>query len=281
MFYPFCFYQKKIVKVKKVRLSLNELGFLRGMAIFDYLIFLQGKPIFLSDHLKRFLKNAKTVFGEDFKLKEKEIEKIIKKLIEKNKIKNGAIRLILSGGKTFDGKTYLGKPNFFVLIEKLFFPPKSFYEKGIKLITFEFERPFFEMKHTFYFPLLLSQKRLLKEKALEPLYVFKGKVLESATSNFFIFKDNTLITPKERIFQGITRKKVIELAKKFFKVKEREIKLSEVFEAEEAFISATGKGVLPVIKIDQKTIGKGKPGKVTKTLMKLYFELLEKEVEKN
>ena len=281
MLYPFCFYQKKIVKTKKVRLPLNELGFLRGMAIFDYLIFLQRKPIFLSDHLKRFLKNAKTVFGEDFKFKEKEIEKIIKKLIEKNKVKNGAIRLILSGGKTFDGKTYLGKPNFLVLIEKLFFPPKSFYEKGIKLITFEFERPFFEMKHTFYFPLLLSQKRLLKEKALEPLYVSKGKVLESATSNFFIFKDNALITPKERIFQGITRKKIIKLAKKFFKVKEREIKLSEVFEAEEAFITATGKGVLPVIKIDQKTIGKGKPGKVTKTLMKLYFELLEKEVEKN
>ena len=277
MFYPFCFYQNKICDYKKIKLPLNELGFLRAIGIFDYFLALKGKPIFIEDHLERFFSATKRVFKDDFKFSKKEIKEIIEKLIEKNQLKKGAIRMILSGGKTKDGKTYLKRPTFLILVEKFKFPPRSFYKKGIKLLTYNFKRPFPEIKTTFYFPLILLSKKLLKEKAFEPLYVSEGKVLETATSNFFIFKKNVLITPKKGILSGITRKKILGFVKKYFKVEERDLKLSEVFKADEAFITATGKGVIPVVKIDKTTIGSGKPGQNTKILMKFYFDLLEKE----
>jgi len=276
-YYHFCFYQNKILPLNKVRFPLNDLGLLRGMAIFDYFLVLNETPIFIKDHLFRFFISAKKVFKDDFKFSKKEIEEIIKKLIKKNKLKNGAIRIVLTGGKTLDGKTYLNSPSLLILVEKFKFLPKSFYQKGIKLLTFNFKRPFSEIKTTFYFPLILLQETLLKEKAFEPLYVKKGKVLETATSNFFIFKNNTLITPKKEILSGITREKVLKFAKKYFKIEQRDIKLSETFKANEAFITATGKGVIPVVKIDDKIIGTGKPGKNTKILMEFYFDLLKKE----
>ncbi len=277
MFYPFLFFKNKILSFKKASLAFNDLGFLRGLAIFDWLVVLNSRPIFLEDHLSRFKKAQEKFFKDEFKFSKERIKKIIFNLIKKNQIEEGAIRIIITGGKTFDGKNYFKKPDFFILGEKFKFMPFKIYQKGVKVITLNFQRPFPEIKTTFYFPLISEFKNLSQTKAFEPLYVFKNKVLESATSNFFIFKNNTLITPKKHILKGITRKKILNFARRCFKVEEREISLKEALRADEAFLTATGKGVLPIREIDGKIIGKVKNYKNTKKLFNFYFQLLRKE----
>jgi branched-subunit amino acid aminotransferase/4-amino-4-deoxychorismate lyase len=80
-----------------------------------------------------------------------------------------------------------------------------------------------------------------------------------------------LITPKNNILFGITRNLVIRLARKMgYNVMERDIKIRELFLADEAFITATNKDIVPVVKVDNKKIGNGMPGKFTKDLIKVF-----------
>ncbi len=98
------------------------------------------------------------------------------------------------------------------------------------------------------------------------------KILECVTSNFFAVIDKKLITtPKDKILAGITRKIVIQLAKKLkIPVEERDIDLREIKNFDEAFITATNKEILPIIKIDRARIGGGKVGEITKILMEEF-----------
>jgi len=268
----FCYFNGNFLPLKEIRISPFDLGLLRGFAVFDYFLVLNKKPVFVDHHLARFDKSAHFLWP-DFRYSSLEIKQIIQKLIQKNNLEQGAIRLVLTGGESPDGKTFQ-KGSFFILIENYTPLPKQFYQKGVKLITQEYQRFLPEFKTTNYFLSILNQPRLKKEKALEILYIWQGNVLEASTSNFFIFKKDSLITPKKNILLGITRKKVLELAQRHFQVEERNLKWSEVLKADEAFLTATGKGVLPVTKINQYKIGSGQPGPKTKFLMELFNQLL-------
>ena len=106
------------------------------------------------------------------------------------------------------------------------------------------------------------------------MYVSNNVVLEASTSNFFVFIGDKLVTPKDNILKGITRNLAIKLAKKEFEVEERELKMEELALVTEAFIAATNKDIVPVVQIDDKKIGSGKPGKNTKRLMELFAEFV-------
>lgn len=92
--------------------------------------------------------------------------------------------------------------------------------------------------------------------------------------NFFVFIGDRLVAQKDNILKGITRNLVIKLAKKEFEVEERELKTDELALASEAFIAATNKDIVPVVQIDDKKIGAGKPGKNTKRLMQIFADFV-------
>ena len=108
------------------------------------------------------------------------------------------------------------------------------------------------------------------------MFVSQGKILEGMGSNIFIFLCDILITPKKDILIGTTRNFVISLARKKFKVEEREVKMSELKKATECFVTSITKDILPVVKIDSYMIGKGKVGENTKRLMEMYAEQIDK-----
>jgi branched-subunit amino acid aminotransferase/4-amino-4-deoxychorismate lyase len=103
------------------------------------------------------------------------------------------------------------------------------------------------------------------------LYVFNGKVLEAATSNFFVVKEGTLVTPKDGILFGITRKIVIDEAKKAgLEVEERDVTSLELREANEAFITSSFKDIVPIVKIDEDKVGDGSVGPISRQIMGLF-----------
>ena len=87
---------------------------------------------------------------------------------------------------------------------------------------------------------------------------------------FFLIKNNTVITPKKNILLGITRNFILNLVMKEFSIEERDIHFDELARADEAFITATNKEVLPIVQIDSTTIGNGKIGKNTKKIMEMF-----------
>jgi branched-chain amino acid aminotransferase len=126
------------------------------------------------------------------------------------------------------------------------------------------------MKTTNYIQAVLLQKRKHDEHLAEVLYVSGGCVLECTGSNIFVIKNGVIVTPSRDILFGITRKLVIELAKKEFEVEERDVSVGELFGADEVFITGSFKELLPIVSIDGKRIGDGKPGPVTKRIIELF-----------
>lgn len=271
--YPYCFFDGKIIKSDKPLLKLNDISILRGFAAFDFMRVYNSKPFQLKDHLKRF-RNTCKLMGLKNKFSDLQIEEILKQLILKNKQKDYQIRFVLTGGETKNGLEP-SDPIFYILFEKRNDIPEQFYRKGAKLITHEHQRILPEAKNSNYMQAVLLQNKKKKEKAIEILYTYQGDILEASTSNIFIVKNKILYTPKENILKGITRKLVLDLAHKLnYKTIEKQISVEELFAADEVFLSATNKKVLPIIQIDSHKIKDGRVGEITQNLLREYSALL-------
>ncbi|MFA5084159.1 MAG: aminotransferase class IV [Candidatus Paceibacterota bacterium] len=266
----FYYLNGKIVEKNKAVIPINDLGLLRAYGVFDYLKTYNRRPFHPEDHVNRFFRSA-SHFNLKMPVSKKELRRIILELIARNKsLKELSFRMVLTGGETEDAKTSK-KPTFFIVVGEAHSYPESVFEKGIKLATLNYGREFPEIKTINYLFAVSQWKNILEKKASEILYVSEGKVLEASTSNFFMVKNKTLFTPKNNILGGVTRKLVIELARKNgIKVAEKEISLSEVLKADECFITATDKEITPVVKIDDKIISNGRVGPITKKLLGLF-----------
>ncbi len=269
----YCFLNGRILPVEKAKILITDAGVLRGYAIFDSIAAQGDRIIFFDEHYARFLKSAnimrlKAVFPKT------RVRKIIEALLRKNGYPSSRIRIVLTGGALIGSLRYdTRSANFFILVQNAETPHKESYLKGVKLIAAECKRELPNAKTNNYITAIHLQPLRMRAGAAEILYYFNNNVLEATTSNFFIVKGNTLITPKENILEGIVRGKIIQCAKKFMKVEERNVKMKELKTADEAFITSTYKKVMPVVKIDNYTIGNGKIGPNTKILMERYAEL--------
>lgn len=270
-----CYFNGKICDLKDVKISPYDIGMLRGYGVFDVMCTANGKPFLFEEHFARLEKFAKAI-----KLKlpfsKKEFADILEKLLKANGFKKSTIRTVLTGGPSSSAYLPEGKPTCYILIEKFASLPKEAYEKGVGVVTLEFGRQFPEIKITNYLEAIRNQNIKNKKGAMEITYVQKGKVLENSTSNVFIFKGEVLVTAKDGVLRGTTRNLVLKLAKKKFKVEEREVTEKEFRSASEAFLTGANKDVVPVVKIDGKKVGDGKVGKNTKIVMELFGEYYEK-----
>lgn len=270
----YCYLNGRILPFDQASLKLNDIGVLRDYGVFEFLLTYNGRPFLLNKRLARFKRSAK-ILDLKIPINQKELARVIKQLLLKNGFKESEVRIVLTGGPTPDGMSY-HHPTLFILVNPANLPPETIYQKGIKLITKEHQREFPLAKTTNYVKAVRWQKEKIKQKAFEILYTSNGFILEATTSNFFIFKNNVLITPKDNILIGTTRNFVIRLAQPKFKIQKRALKIKELSSATEAFITASNKEIVPVIKIDNLKIGNGKVGERTKYLIKLFREYISK-----
>jgi len=262
----------KFLSNSKAEISPFDLGFTRAYAVFEFLRTYNFKPFLLDDHLKRFFLSAK-ILGIKHQFKKDFIKNIIFKLLKKNiKLKTELnFRIFLTEGESNDFLFSL-KPKLYILVTRLKPLPQSFYLKGIKIITKNFHRDFPQAKSTNYGILLKYLKEAKERNSLEVLLVNDEETLECATSDFFaVIKGKIFTPPKDKILEGITRKFLISLIKKYrFSFEERKIYHKEIKNFDEAFITATNKEILPVVRIDNFLIGKGRPGEITLKLLEIF-----------
>ena len=251
---------------------ISDLSIQRGYGIFDYFRTVNNQPLFLEDHLDRFFYSAAEM-NLNVDLNRKEIKQIIQELITKNNIPDSGIRITLTGGYSEDGYS-LAKPNLLITQTAFTFNKESF-SKGIKLITHNHQRQLPSVKTIDYLMAIRLQPFIKEQKADDVLYYNQNEITECPRSNFFIVtQKDEVLTPSKNILKGITRKKILGLSD--FNVKETNVTLEDIKSAKEAFITSTTKNVLPVLKIDGKTIGSGKPGKITTEIYDKICRVKEK-----
>lgn len=257
-------------------ISINDVAVLRGYSAFEALRTYDQRPFYLDEHLTRLYRSAELIELE-IPWTCDHVAAIINDVIRRNKYKHAAIRILVTGGESEDSILPIGKPLLAVLISQLPERDVQRFAQGYKLITTAFQRTAPEAKTTNYLVAIRALKEAARRNATDALFVNKqGHVLEATRSNFFIFRGDTLVTPGKGILMGITRNVVLKLARGRFHIEERPILLEELAQADEAFITSSSKEIMPVVQIDDISIGKGVSGPRTYELEQRFIELVER-----
>lgn len=243
------FLNGQFIEEEKATLHFRDLSFQRGYGIFDFFRLEGNKPLFLDDHLDRFFFSAQSMHLE-ISRDRPAIITAIEDLVRRNNLPNSGIRLSLTGGYSEDGFS-LANPNFLISQHSFTPPTENQVQEGMRLLTYPHQRQLPAIKSIDYLMAVWLQPLRAKAGADDILYHQNNVISECPRSNFFLVtKDNKIITPANNILAGITRKKVLKLARQHFVVEEGPILLQDLLSAREAFITSTTKQILPVSLID-------------------------------
>ncbi len=266
MDYPI-WYKGAWKSANEVHVSVKDIGFLRGYGIFDFFRIMDGKPIFLADHLARFERSA-IKMGIDLPYSTQELAHCIDELAAMSEDACLGVKMVLTGGESSNG--FLpAAPNLWILPGVFQFTDP---EKGMRLMSKEFVREMADIKSLNY-AFGIRQIPELKAAGADDLiyYTTQYGVSESTRSNLFYVKNWEIFTPDAHILEGITRTKIIALARKNYKVHVQPCSLEGFLTADEVFTTGSTKRVVPILSIDGKQIGSGVRGPVAKDL---YQELI-------
>ena len=250
---------------------VSDLSIHRGYAVFEFFKLVDGKNPWLDWYLDRFYRSMKAA-DLSITYTREEIKEVTKTIIEHNNMPDSCIKLITTGGYSLDGYTPQNRENFIVLNKSIKLLPASSYTDGIKLITYEYQRPMPEVKSTNYFNSVALGRQLKKAQATDVLFTSGNELRETSRCNIFLIFEDHIATPNKDILHGITRRRILSMANPPLPVKERTIHLSELRDAREVFISSTTKNALPVRMIDDIEIGKGRIGPVTESILESLSE---------
>jgi branched-chain amino acid aminotransferase len=264
---PIYYIDGEFMPAQNAVIPVDDLALMRGYGVFDYLRTYAGKPLHLQEHVARLICSADKI-GLELPWDEAEITNIVEETLVRNDLVDANVRILVTGGSSSDFITPEGRPRLLVLVTPVAPMPPEWYQKGVKIITVPFSRTLPGAKSIDYIPATMALGKAKKTGAIEALYVdTDGLVRECTTSNIFAVKQGVVTTPGEGILAGITRKSVLAMAKTHHPVEVRNLTLEELLAADEVFLTGSGKGLVPVVQIDETVIGDGRPGPVSCGLM--------------
>jgi branched-chain amino acid aminotransferase len=255
----------------EAHVSVKDVGFLRGYGIFDFFRIMDGKPIFLADHLSRFERSAAKI-GIELPYSTDQLAACIDELAAMSTDACLGVKMVLTGGESLNGYVP-GTPNLWILPGVFQFTDP---EKGMRLLSKEFVREMAEIKSLNY-AFGIRHIPEMKAAGADDLiyYTEKHGVSESTRSNLFYVKNGEIYTPDAHILEGITRMKVLEIARAHYPVHVQRCTLDDFLSADEVFTTGSTKRVVPILSIDGKKIGSGERGPVAR---ELYEGLLQLEI---
>lgn len=272
--FPIVYLNGQYVPKAEAALNVADLAILRGFGIFDYFRYANGKPRFIEDHLDRFFRSADLL---DLKIpaSREDLREAVHQLIVRNKVPDGGIRFVLTGGYAPDGYTPTN-PNLVGLAYPFQGPAPEQYATGVKVLLHHYERQFPQVKSIDYLEGIRIQPMLRAKGVDYALYVDRdGNVRESDRSNYLIVKDGVLITPVDNILHGITRLHLLKLAAQLgIPVEERTVSVAELKTADEAIICSSVKGAMPITEIDGLPVADGGIGPVCQRLIDGWKEYI-------
>jgi branched-chain amino acid aminotransferase len=253
-------------------ISPMDIGLLRGYAVFDLLRTVGGRPFLMADHLRRFRSSASQL-GLEVPASDGELAEIVDDLLARNGHREAIVRMLLTGGVSPNGIDFdPATPTLLILTHELHEPPASVYESGVRLLTIQHCREVPEAKTTNYITMLRNRPLAKAADAFDLLYLDGDVVTEAASASFYIVKDRTIHAPANKVLWGTVGSFLLDLAARTHEIARGDVTLEEALDADEAYLTSTTRGVVPVVRLDDHTIGDGRPGPVTRELMKLFSE---------
>ncbi len=267
------------VSRKDAKVSVFDHGFLYGDGAFEGIRSYQNLVFKLKEHVDRLYETAHTLMIK-IPLTRKQMIKAVVDTLKTNNLKDAYIRVIVTRGEGdlgLDPKKCPGNPGIIIIADKIALYPKELYNKGMEIITVPTVRNNPEalnprLKSLNYLNNILAKIEASNSGYCEAIMLdHQGYVAECTGDNIFIVKDGVLSTPSQGLLKGITRDTVLSLAAKTkVKTEERLITRHEVYTADECFLTGTAAEIIPVVKVDGRTIGGGKPGMLTKRMITMF-----------
>lgn len=266
------FLNDRLVENNEALLHVSDLSMQRGYGVFDFTRTVNGVPLFLNDHLQRFYNSVASMhLAVNYDMQE--LSSIIHELIQRSCLPEAGVRIMLTGGYSTDGY-HPTEPNLVITCNPVQIASEDDFEKGYSIITHKYQRELPHAKSINYMMAVWLQPLLQEKEANDLLYYNKESITEFPRCNVFIVTaDNKLVTPEKNILHGVTRKNIMSLAAEVMEVEERDITVEELLNAPEVFLTATTKRVLPVLKINGRNVGNGKPGEITRQLYNKFLQL--------
>lgn len=273
----------KFVDEEAAVISVFDHGLLYGDGVFEGIRSYDCLVFRIEEHIDRLYRSAEAIELEIPMAKPEMTEAVIKTLKE-NGLKDAYIRLVVTrgiGDLGLDPRKCL-KPTVFIITDRIKLYSEKFYRDGLEIITAATRRNLTQalnpkIKSLNYLNNILAKIDAVKAGTEEAVMLtYEGYVAECTGDNIFIVKNGGLMTPPADIgaLEGITRDAVIQIAKRtLVRFSEKLLKVGDLYAADEVFLTGTAAEIIPVVKIDGRTIGTGKPGKVTLELLKEFREL--------
>jgi len=283
----------KFVERHEATVSVFDHGLLYGDGVFEGIRSYNGLIFKLREHIDRLFESAHTIMLR-IPLSKSELVDVVKQSLRANRLTNAYIRLVVTRGEGDLGldPRKCARPTVVVIADKIELYPKQLYEKGLELITVATQRNIPEalnpqIKSLNYLNNILAKIEAITAGYEEAIMLSpSGYVTECTGENIFVVsaksgsasggKDRQLLTPPPYIgvLRGITRQTVMDLGRTHrLDVREELLTRHDLFNAHECFLTGTAAEIVPVVKIDGRVIGAGKPGPVTKRLQRAFRQL--------
>ena len=268
------FLKGKFLPEKAAKISVLEPGFLYGWGLFETMRAYQGKIVYLEAHLER-MRGAVRIMGLNLPYSLAQLKRLMLRIVKLNRLTDAYVRLTL--WKSQKGTDIL-------LTAKKYNPfPIQKYRTGFRVCVSSFRKDADSLLAR-----LKCTSRLLYELSFQTakargfdeaiILNHRGYIIEASRSNIFLLKNNVLFTPALDCgcLEGITRKVVLDLAKKYkIKIYQGNFSPQDLYGADEAFLTNSLMGVMPLRSVEKRIIAKGAPFKLTGFFMKKYWSLLK------
>lgn len=277
----------KLLEKFDAKISVFDHGLLYGDGVFEGIRVYNRLVFKLTEHIDRLYESAHSIMLAVPLTKEQLIREVVKTL-RANNLKDAYIRLVVTRGEGDLGldPRKCGRASVIIITDKIALYPNELYQKGLAIVTVPTVRNLPEavnpqIKSLNYLNNILAKIEAINAGCDEAIMLDAlGYVAECTGDNIFIVKRNHLYTPPQCMgtLRGITRDSVLEIARTSkIPVHEHVVTRHEVFISDECFLTGTAAEIIPVVKVDGRIIGNGKPGALTLGLMAKFKALTKKE----
>jgi branched-chain amino acid aminotransferase len=279
------FINGKYFTEKTATVSVFDHGLLYGDGIFEGIRAYNGRVFKLKEHIERLYHSAKALLLE-IPMTPEAMMKAVVETCRKNRLRDCYIRLLVTRGPGSLGLNpkRCTNPQVIIIADKIQLYPPVMYTRGLDIVTVPTTRNLTNavnpaIKSLNYLNNILAKIEANNAGVEEAVMLnAQGFVAECTGDNIFIIKGDELLTPplSAGALYGITRGVVMELGRAAgLRVREADLTRYDLFIADECFLTGTGAELIPAVKIDGRVIGNGKPGKVTKQLVRAYRDLTQ------
>lgn len=268
----------------EARISVYDHGLLYGDGVFEGIRIYSGKVFRLHEHIERLYESGRHILLEIPWARDRMIEEVLR-TVQAAGMADGYIRLVVTRGVGTLGldPNKCSEPQIIIIVDSISLYPQKYYDEGLEIITSSFIRchpnsisP--RVKSLNYLNNILAKAEATRAGCQEAIMLnHVGEVAECTADNLFLVKHGVLRTPPSNagILEGVTRNTVIELAESAgISVEQVPLIRHDVYIADEMFLTGTGAEVIPVVKVDGRPIGNGKPGPITRQLRERFHALV-------